>query len=52
MFSNLLSSFSSSGLRIVAMTFHPLEAKNFAVAFPSPDEAPLINIVFISCKVY
>jgi hypothetical protein len=35
----------SSGERIVATTFHPLAAKNFAVGFPMPDEVPVIKIV-------
>jgi hypothetical protein len=32
---------------MVAITFQPLEANNFAVAFPRPVEAPVIKIVFI-----
>src|SRR5450432_1733983 len=41
------NSFSFSGLRIVAITFQPFDANNFAVAFPKPVEAPVIKIVFI-----
>jgi len=28
------------------MTFQPFEANNLAVALPSPEEAPVIKIVF------
>jgi hypothetical protein len=41
-----LSSVSLSGLRIVAMTFQPFEANSWAVALPSPEEAPVMKIVF------
>jgi len=34
-------------LRMVAITFHPLLAKNIAVALPIPAEAPVIKIVFV-----
>jgi hypothetical protein len=37
----------SSGLRIVATTFHPSEANFFAVVFPNPVELPVINTVFV-----
>jgi hypothetical protein len=46
MFGKFLSSFSLVGVRIVAMTFHPFVENNFAVAFPNPLEAPVMNIVF------
>src|SRR6267154_1324018 len=47
MLPTLFSSVSVSGLRMVAITFQPLEANNFAVAFPKPVEAPVMKIVFI-----
>jgi hypothetical protein len=36
---------SFPGFRIVAITFHPLEANRFAVARPRPDELPVIKMV-------
>ncbi len=40
----LVSSFSLFGIRIVAMTFHPLDANNLAAARPRPEELPVIKI--------
>jgi hypothetical protein len=42
----LFSSVSFSGLRMVAMTFHPFEAKSLAVARPRPEELPEMKIAF------
>ncbi len=39
------SSASLSGLRMVAMTFQPLEANSRAVARPSPVDAPVMKMV-------
>ena len=41
------SSFSLSGERMVAITFHPLAAKVFALNFPKPLDAPVIKTVFL-----
>ena len=40
----LVSSFSLFGFRIVALTFHPLDADNLAAARPRPEELPVIKI--------
>jgi hypothetical protein len=45
MFGFCISSVSFSGCLIAAITVQPLEANNLAVAFPKPDEAPVIKIV-------
>jgi hypothetical protein len=42
------SSFSLSGFRMEAMTFHPFAANNLAVARPKPEELPVIKIAFWS----
>jgi hypothetical protein len=48
----LTSSVSVAGSRIVATTFQPWSEKSFAVAFPTPEEAPVIKTVFgISCFI-
>ena len=41
------SSFSLFGSRIEALTFHPFEANSFAVARPTPKEAPVMKIAFL-----
>src|SRR6185436_1249357 len=41
-----LSSASVSGFRMVAITFHPLDANSLAVALPSPEEAPVMKMLF------
>jgi hypothetical protein len=45
MFGCCISSVSFSGCLIAAITVQPLEANNLAVAFPKPDDAPVIKIV-------
>ena len=46
-FSIKFSSVSFFGSRIVAITFQPLAANNFAVALPNPVDAPVMKIVFV-----
>jgi hypothetical protein len=44
-FGSVASSFSLSGLRMVASTVHPRDAKSFAAARPSPEELPVMKMV-------
>ena len=52
MFGFCTSSVSFSGCLIAAITVQPFEANNLAVAFPKPDEAPVMKISFPFWKLY